>query len=85
MIVFLVKKKAKNFVQRQEAYAFSLPAVVCVCRFKRLIVVLEHCWLESAKVGRRYELLNCDDHRSEIGSLKKDYADYRPGLEAPGP
>ncbi|KZS14133.1 Ribosomal RNA small subunit methyltransferase NEP1 [Daphnia magna] len=35
---------------------------------KRLIVILEQAQLESAKIGRDFELLNCDDH---IGFLKK--------------
>ncbi|KAI9559588.1 hypothetical protein GHT06_013593 [Daphnia sinensis] len=35
---------------------------------KRLIVILEQAQLESAKIGKDFELLNCDDH---IGFLKK--------------
>lgn len=47
---------------------------------KRLIVVLENACLEAVKVGKVYELLNCDRHKSYIIKHKKDPSDCRPDI-----
>ena len=47
---------------------------------KRLIIVLERCWLETAKVGDHYALLNGDEHYRFLGKYGKDFADYRPDI-----
>eukprot|EP01064_Diplonema_japonicum_P026609 TRINITY_DN38083_c0_g1_i1.p1 TRINITY_DN38083_c0_g1~~TRINITY_DN38083_c0_g1_i1.p1 ORF type:complete len:238 (+),score=38.99 TRINITY_DN38083_c0_g1_i1:33-716(+) len=47
---------------------------------KRLIIVLERCWLETAKVGDHYALLNGDDHHRFLTKYGKDFADYRPDI-----
>jgi rRNA small subunit pseudouridine methyltransferase Nep1 len=47
---------------------------------KRLIVVLENACLETVKVGKTYELLNCDRHKQYIIKNKKDPSDCRPDI-----
>jgi rRNA small subunit pseudouridine methyltransferase Nep1 len=47
---------------------------------KRLIVVLEDACLETIKVGKAYELLNCDRHKSYIIKHNKDPSDARPDI-----
>jgi hypothetical protein len=45
-----------------------------------VIFVLENANLETAKVGKNYELLNCDDHANFLRRHKKDPALYRPDI-----
>jgi len=45
-----------------------------------LYVVLEGCSLETAKVGRDYEILCSDKHASFIRKNKKDPSDFRPDI-----
>uniref|UniRef100_T1J238 18S rRNA (pseudouridine-N1)-methyltransferase n=1 Tax=Strigamia maritima TaxID=126957 RepID=T1J238_STRMM len=47
---------------------------------KRLIVVLENANLESVKVGKSYELLNCDDHKNQLKRLNRSPGDCRPDI-----
>lgn len=47
---------------------------------KRLIVVLENACLETVKVGKSYELLNCDRHKLQIIKFKKDPSQCRPDI-----
>jgi len=47
---------------------------------KRLIVVLEAANLEIVKIGKKFELLNCDEHMSSIRKYKKDPAFCRPDI-----
>jgi len=49
---------------------------------KRLIVILENAALETVKVGKQYELLNCDKHRGLIKKFKKerDVSKCRPDI-----
>ncbi|KAF0984555.1 hypothetical protein FDP41_000454 [Naegleria fowleri] len=47
---------------------------------RRLIVVLEGCPLEVAKIGDKYKLLNSDDHRSYLSKHGKNPDDYRPDV-----
>ncbi len=47
---------------------------------KRLIVVLDGCPLETAKIGQEYKLLNCDDHRTFLTRQGKNPDDYRPDI-----
>ena len=42
--------------------------------------VLEGANLEVAKVGKNYELLNCDDHANFLRRHGKDPASYRPDI-----
>lgn len=46
----------------------------------RLIVILENASLETVKVGKDYQLLNCDDHRTLLRKRKRDPAEYRPDI-----
>lgn len=45
-----------------------------------VIFVLENAQLEAAKVGKNYELLNCDDHANFLRRHNKDPANYRPDI-----
>ncbi|KAI7836671.1 hypothetical protein COHA_009447 [Chlorella ohadii] len=45
-----------------------------------VIFVLESAQLEVAKVGKNYELLNCDDHANFLRRHGKDPALYRPDI-----
>lgn len=47
---------------------------------KRLIVILEQAQLETAKIGKTFELLNCDDHQSFLRKHKRDPAQCRPDI-----
>ncbi|XP_054166383.1 ribosomal RNA small subunit methyltransferase NEP1-like [Oppia nitens] len=47
---------------------------------KRLIVILEKCNLEIVKTFKNFELLNCDQHMSQIRKYKKDPAFCRPDI-----
>lgn len=45
-----------------------------------VIFVLENASLETAKVGKGYELLNCDDHAHFLRRHERDPALYRPDI-----
>jgi rRNA small subunit pseudouridine methyltransferase Nep1 len=45
-----------------------------------VIFVLEKASLEAAKVGKNYQLLNCDDHATFLKKHKRDPALYRPDI-----
>ncbi|VDN05222.1 unnamed protein product [Thelazia callipaeda] len=47
---------------------------------KQLIVILEKCSLESAKVGKDYVILTSDKHANFIRSQKKDPNNFRPDI-----
>ncbi|KAL0985122.1 hypothetical protein UPYG_G00153150 [Umbra pygmaea] len=47
---------------------------------KRLVVVLEGATLESVKVGKTFELLNCDQHKSMIIKDGRDPGKIRPDI-----
>ncbi|CAD5210750.1 unnamed protein product [Bursaphelenchus okinawaensis] len=47
---------------------------------KKLIVILEDCPLETAQVGKEYQLLRSDKHVNFIMKHGKDPADYRPDI-----
>ncbi|CAI9716080.1 ribosomal RNA small subunit methyltransferase NEP1-like [Octopus vulgaris] len=47
---------------------------------RRLIVVLENSSLEIVKIGKQYELLNCDKHRHLGKKFKKDMSSCRPDI-----
>lgn len=47
---------------------------------KRLIVVLEKASLETVKVGKGFELLNCDDHKGQLKKFNRDPASCRPDI-----
>ena len=49
-------------------------------REKRLIVILEKSSLETIKVGKQYELLNCDKHKGLMKKHKKEPSDCRPDI-----
>jgi len=46
----------------------------------RLIVVLDRACLETVKVGKGYELLNCDDHAHILKKHKREAAECRPDI-----
>mmetsp|Transcript_25357 Transcript_25357/g.70942 ORF Transcript_25357/g.70942 Transcript_25357/m.70942 type:complete len:230 (-) Transcript_25357:40-729(-) len=45
-----------------------------------VIFVLENACLETAKVGKGYALLNCDDHANFLRKHGKDVSVYRPDI-----
>ncbi|XP_053951812.1 ribosomal RNA small subunit methyltransferase NEP1 [Anastrepha ludens] len=47
---------------------------------KRLIIVLEGAQLETVKVGRVFELLNCDDHQNILRKNNRDPGKCRPDI-----
>eukprot|EP00124_Ichthyophonus_hoferi_P003181 Ihof_evm9s261 gene=Ihof_evmTU9s261 len=47
---------------------------------KRVIIVLERCCLETGKVGKEYQLLNCDDHQGILRKNNKNISDSRPDI-----
>ncbi|XP_039073446.1 ribosomal RNA small subunit methyltransferase NEP1 [Hyaena hyaena] len=47
---------------------------------RRLIVVLEGASLETVKVGKTYELLNCDKHKSVLLKNGRDPGEVRPDI-----
>lgn len=47
---------------------------------KRLIVVLDGAQLETIKVGKVFELLNCDDHISNLKRLNREPGSCRPDI-----
>ncbi|KAL5017358.1 hypothetical protein ScPMuIL_006947 [Solemya velum] len=47
---------------------------------KRLVVVLEHASLETVKVGKQFELLNCDKHKNVAKKFKRDISKCRPDI-----
>ncbi|XP_067936245.1 ribosomal RNA small subunit methyltransferase NEP1-like [Watersipora subatra] len=47
---------------------------------KRLIVILEGASLETIKVGKQYELINCDKHKPQMRKHKKDFSQCRPDI-----
>ncbi|XP_075071905.1 ribosomal RNA small subunit methyltransferase NEP1 [Mixophyes fleayi] len=49
-------------------------------RQKRLIVLLEGASLETVRVGKTYELLNCDQHKSILVKNGKDPGTVRPDI-----
>uniref|UniRef100_A0A2K5K972 18S rRNA (pseudouridine(1248)-N1)-methyltransferase n=1 Tax=Colobus angolensis palliatus TaxID=336983 RepID=A0A2K5K972_COLAP len=49
-------------------------------RGRRLIVVLEGASLETVKVGKTYELLNCDKHKSILLKNGRDPGEVRPDI-----
>lgn len=55
-------------------------AAAAVATKRTAYFVLEGANLEVAKVGKNYELLNCDDHISFLKRHGKDPASYRPDI-----
>ncbi|OCT69780.1 ribosomal RNA small subunit methyltransferase NEP1 [Xenopus laevis] len=49
-------------------------------REKRLIVLLEGACLETVRVGKTYELLNCDQHKSLLIKNGRDPGQVRPDI-----
>ncbi|XP_057557729.1 ribosomal RNA small subunit methyltransferase NEP1 isoform X2 [Hippopotamus amphibius kiboko] len=47
---------------------------------RRLIVVLEGASLETVKMGKTYELLNCDRHKSMLLKNGRDPGEVRPDI-----
>jgi rRNA small subunit pseudouridine methyltransferase Nep1 len=47
---------------------------------KRLIVVLENASLETINVGRKFELLNSEDHRSQLVKHNREVSSARPDI-----
>lgn len=48
---------------------------------RKVIVILEQCPLQTAKIKREIVLLNSDDHRNYIeNKLRQDYSKFRPDI-----
>ncbi|CAN7985391.1 unnamed protein product, partial [Ixodes pacificus] len=73
------KRKRETVDDEGEIAKFNVPAHI-KSQEKRLIVVLEKANLESIKVGKAFELLNCDDHIQQMRKFKKDPAFCRPDI-----
>jgi hypothetical protein len=56
------------------------PKADCSSEDGGVIFVLEKAFLEAAKVGKNYQLLNCDDHATFLKKHKRDPALYRPDI-----
>lgn len=66
---------------KETPYAFNSSKNTFIKRdSKRLIVVLENANLETVKIGKQYELLNCDHHKQQILKYKKDPSQCRPDI-----
>lgn len=63
-----------------EAPDWEQPAATTSGQQGGVIFVLENAQLEVAKVGKNYELLNCDDHANYLRRHNKDPALYRPDI-----
>jgi len=46
----------------------------------RLIVLLDAACLETVKVGREFQLLNCDDHQGILKKAKREIGEARPDI-----
>ncbi|XP_075541807.1 ribosomal RNA small subunit methyltransferase NEP1 [Dermacentor variabilis] len=73
------KRKREAVEDSGEFTKFDVPKHI-KSQEKRLIVVLEKANLESVKVGKSFELLNCDDHIQQMRKFKKDPAFCRPDI-----
>ncbi|KAM4636807.1 ribosomal RNA small subunit methyltransferase NEP1 [Discoglossus pictus] len=49
-------------------------------RERRLIVLLEGASLETIRVGKTYELLNCDQHKAQLVKNGRDPGEVRPDI-----
>eukprot|EP00122_Pirum_gemmata_P011639 Pgem_evm1s10783 len=47
---------------------------------KRLIVILDRACLETGKVGKDFQLLNCDDHQNILRKNGKEISMARPDI-----
>ncbi|ELT87609.1 hypothetical protein CAPTEDRAFT_161336 [Capitella teleta] len=63
-------KKAKNNFKSLKEKELS----------KRLIVIIEKASLEAVKVGKEFELLNCDKHKGLGKKHKRDISQCRPDI-----
>jgi rRNA small subunit pseudouridine methyltransferase Nep1 len=63
-----------------ETQDVELEAAAVEAQKHAIYFVLEGANLEVAKVGKNYELLNCDDHANFLKRHGKDPASYRPDI-----
>jgi len=63
-----------------ETQDVDLEAAAVEAKKHAIYFVLEGANLEVAKVGKNYELLNCDDHANFLKRHGKDPASYRPDI-----
>ena len=63
-----------------ETQDVELEAAAVEAQKHAIYFVLEGANLEVAKVGKNYELLNCDDHANFLKRHGKDPAGYRPDI-----
>eukprot|EP00761_Pharyngomonas_kirbyi_P006944 gb/GECH01006953.1/.p1 GENE.gb/GECH01006953.1/~~gb/GECH01006953.1/.p1 ORF type:complete len:238 (+),score=24.56 gb/GECH01006953.1/:1-714(+) len=74
-----VRKSSRGNRPRQQPHKLPRTAVERDER-KRLIVVLDQCPLETAKVGKDYRLLDSDEHGGYLRRKGKDPTHYRPDI-----
>ncbi|KAI6080015.1 hypothetical protein LUU34_01439000 [Aix galericulata] len=65
---------------RGEAAEEAPPAAKRAAGQRRLLVVLEGASLETVKVGKTFELLNCDKHKAMLLRSGRDPAAVRPDI-----
>eukprot|EP00731_Ephydatia_muelleri_P027102 Em0018g1202a len=67
------KRVHNNYEDDDEGKASKIPKTLAEKdSTKRLIVILEKASLETVKVGKKFELLNCDDHKRELTKFGRD-------------
>ncbi|CAI8032865.1 Ribosomal RNA small subunit methyltransferase NEP1 [Geodia barretti] len=75
------KRVRNDYEEEEEGKPKKIPrTLVEKTTEKRLIVILEKASLETVKVGRKFELLNCDDHKKELSKHGRDIAAARPDI-----
>jgi len=76
--------KRKQLEGEEEDYVAKPPKILANMHLKnqekRLIVILEKANLESAKIGKEFELLNCDDHASFLKKHNREVTSCRPDI-----
>ncbi|ERM99248.1 ribosomal RNA small subunit methyltransferase NEP1 [Amborella trichopoda] len=67
--------------EEEEVQLFGIPTGPIDQKAKSgIIFVLERASLEVAKVGKTYQILNCDDHATYLKKKNRDPAAYRPDI-----
>ncbi|KAL5466726.1 hypothetical protein EMCRGX_G030874 [Ephydatia muelleri] len=75
------KRVHNNYEDDDEGKASKIPKTLAEKdSTKRLIVILEKASLETVKVGKKFELLNCDDHKRELTKFGRDLSSVRPDI-----
>lgn len=79
------KKFSITLEKKEETNEFNIPVRELArshvrTKDKRLIVILDGAQLETVKVGKEFELLNCDDHTNILRKHGRDPGTCRPDI-----